>query len=95
MKTWTRLSLFVVLLALVGAAAFYVCDRFVRPPAQGPVDYHYWLHRQLNITAGQDEKLEPIEEKFAARRDELVAIIREANRELADALVTDKATLDA
>ena len=59
-------------------------------PAAGPVNYHYWIHSELGLSAKQESDLEPIEAKFAQRRDELVASIRGANRELAEALLSDK-----
>ena len=54
------------------------------------MNYHYWIHSQLSLSAKQESELEPIEAKFARRKDELVASIREANRELAGALLADK-----
>ena len=55
-----------------------------------PLQGHYWIHRELGLNAKQESDLEPIEAKFAGRRDELFASIREANRELAEALLADK-----
>jgi Spy/CpxP family protein refolding chaperone len=54
------------------------------------VKYHYWIHSQLSLSTKQERELEPIEAKFVQRRDELVASIREANQELAEALLADK-----
>jgi Spy/CpxP family protein refolding chaperone len=54
------------------------------------VNYHYWIHNQLSLSDKQERELEPIEAKFAQRRDKLVASIREANQELAEALLADK-----
>ena len=90
MKTRGRLLLFVVLFAAVAACAFFLSNHFLRRSAAGPVNYHYWIHSQLSLSAKQESELEPIEAKFARRRDELVASIREANRELAEALLADK-----
>ncbi|MGA9453846.1 MAG: periplasmic heavy metal sensor, partial [Pseudolabrys sp.] len=89
-KVWVRLLLFVLLLGAVAAVTFYVCDHFLRQSVAGPVNYHYWIHRELGLNAKQESDLEPIEAKFAGRRDELFASIREANRELAEALLADK-----
>ena len=90
MKTRARLVLFMVLCAAVAACAFFVSNQFFRRSAAGPVNYHYWSHSQLGLSAKQESELEPIEAKFARRRDELVASIRKANRELAEALLADK-----
>ena len=89
-KVWVRLLLFVLLLGAVAAVTFYVCNHFLHQSVAGPVNYHYWIHRELGLSAKQESDLEPIEAKFAGRRDELVASIREANRELAEALLADK-----
>ncbi|HEY5704823.1 MAG TPA: periplasmic heavy metal sensor [Terrimicrobiaceae bacterium] len=89
MKTRSRLLLFVVLFAAVAACTFFFSD-FLRRSTAGPVNYHYWIHSQLGLSAKQESELEPIEAKFAQRRDELVASIGEANRELAEALLADK-----
>ena len=59
-------------------------------PAAGPVNYHHWIHGQLNINADQERKLEPIEEKFHLRKDKLVAEIHAAHQELSEALTQDK-----
>jgi nickel and cobalt resistance protein CnrR len=89
-KTLGRLLLFVVLFAAAAAGAFFLSNHFLRRSAAGPVNYHYWIHSQLGLSAKQESELEPIEDKFARRRDELVTSIREANRELAEALLADK-----
>jgi Heavy-metal resistance len=89
-KVWVRLLLFVLLLGAVAASTFRVCDHFLRKSTAGPVNYHYWIHSELGLSAKQESDLEPIEAKFAGRRDELFASIREANWELAAALLADK-----
>jgi nickel and cobalt resistance protein CnrR len=89
-KIWTRLLLFAALLAAAASIAFVACNRFLHRSAAGAVDYHYWIHSQLGLSPKQEADLEPIEEKFARRRDDLVASIRGANKELASALLEDK-----
>jgi nickel and cobalt resistance protein CnrR len=89
-KSSGRLLLFVVLFATVAAGAFYLSSYFLRRSASGLVNYHYWIHSQLGLSERQEKELEPIEAKFARRRDELMASIREANQELAQALLADK-----
>ena len=90
MKNLGRLLLFVALFAAVAAGTFYLSSYFLRRSAAGAVNYHYWIHNQLSLSAKQESELGPIEAKFARRRDELVASIHEANRELAEALLADK-----
>ena len=90
MKSSRRLLFFVVLFAACAACAFYFSSYFLRRSAAGLVNYHYWIHSELGLNAKQENELKPIEAKFAQRRDELIALIREANEELAKALVADK-----
>jgi nickel and cobalt resistance protein CnrR len=90
-KSSGRLLLFGVLFAVIAACAFYFSSYFLRRSAAGPVNYHYWIHSQLGLSPKEENELEPIEAKFARRRDELIASIREANEELAEGLMADKA----
>jgi len=86
-----RLSLFVLLIAAAAAIACYSVIRlFPRPVSMQTVDYHYWVHGKLGLTPAEEKALEPIEEKFANRRRQLMAQIREANRELAEAIISDR-----
>lgn len=89
MRTRGRLLLFAALLSAVAASTFYF-SHVLRRAGAGPIDAHYWIHNQLNITPAQHKSLLPMEEKFGRRRDELVALIRQAERELAEAILTDK-----
>ena len=91
MKHWIRLSLFILLIAGAAGIACYFAGRFVsrQEPARA-VDYHYWIHSKLGLTAAQEKSLEPIEDKFAGRRKELMSLIREGNRELAEAITSDQ-----
>ncbi len=90
-KHWLRVFLFVLLLSFVAAGACYLGARFLaRQQSAGPVDYHYWIHGRLGLNAQQEKALDPIEEKFASRKRELIAQIREGNRELADAIASDQ-----
>lgn len=90
MKKWLQILLFSLLLVAVAFCCFYVCNRCLFRPRMGTVDYHQWIHGQLNITADQEKTLEPLEEKFEYRQDELVAEIHAANHELSEALRRDK-----
>lgn len=91
MKHWLRLSLFVLLIAVAaGSACYFVVRLFPRREAAHAVDYHYWIHARLGLTPEQEKSLEPIEERFTAHRKELIVRIREGNRELADAIISDR-----
>lgn len=91
MKSWFRVSLFVVLIALVSGGTCYFAGHLVYRHETGRAgDYHYWIHAKLGLTPAQEKALEPIEEKFAARRKELLDLIRDGNRELAEAINADR-----
>lgn len=47
------------------------------------------LHHDLSLTKAQEEKIEALETSFAAQRKILEGEMRAANRELAQAIVTD------
>ncbi|MGI9088796.1 MAG: Spy/CpxP family protein refolding chaperone [Chthoniobacterales bacterium] len=91
MKHWLRLSLFVLLIAAAaGSTCYFVVRLFPRQESARAVDYHYWIHAKLGLSPEQEKSLEPIEEKFTANRKDLIARIREGNRELADAIISDR-----
>ena len=81
-----RLSLIVAALAF--GACWMVGNSFMGH-RQTTHDPHQWLHEQLNLTAEQDNKLEPIEAKFAQRKKALEYEIHQANSELAKAINED------
>jgi Spy/CpxP family protein refolding chaperone len=90
-KHWIRVFFFVLLVSFVVAGACYLVGHFFgRQQNAGTVDYHYWIHSKLGLTPDQEKSLEPIEEKFAGRRKELMDQIREGNRELAEAIISDR-----
>jgi len=91
LKHWSRLTLFVLLIAVAAGSACYLVVRvFPRREASHAVDYHYWIHARLGLTPEQEKSLEPIEETFTGQRQELIARIREGNRELSDAIISDR-----
>ena len=47
------------------------------------------LHHDLSLSKAQEQKIEALESSFAAQRKTLEADMRVANRELAQAIVTD------
>ncbi|MBY0406715.1 MAG: periplasmic heavy metal sensor [Rickettsiales bacterium] len=53
-------------------------------------DAHQNLHEHLGITAEQEKRLEPIEQRFQARKTELTQAINDANSELGTAIIADK-----
>ena len=94
MKHWIRVFFFILLVRfcrrrerLLSSLGSFSGDSRTPAPA---VDYHYWIHARLGLTPEQERSLEPIEEKFTGHRKELMALIREGNRELAEAIISDR-----
>lgn len=82
------LSLIVIVL-LVAFAAMFFSQHYMNMPHSftgHSGDTHSYLHKQLNITKEQDEKLETIESDYQKRKLRLEETIRLANMELADAI---------
>lgn len=86
---------FVLILAVVALVATSACllTRYVVPTMRNtnPEDAHYWIHQQLGITSEQEKSLDPIEHRYSARRIQLTQAIQQANTELANVLLEDKA----
>jgi Spy/CpxP family protein refolding chaperone len=92
MKPWLRLLIFLILAAAFAAGACLLVNRLVSKDGhEDPAESHYWIHQQLHITAEQDRALDPVEQKFKQERDRLAGVIQDGNRELAEAIRTDKA----
>jgi Spy/CpxP family protein refolding chaperone len=91
MKKSLQLLAMLVGVALVCVGACFVTLRFFVPIRSDSVTTHEWIHEQLNLTAGQEKALEPIEEQFQHRKRELLGQIRSANKELAQAIKEDQA----
>ena len=91
MKRPLQLLAMLIIVALVAAAACYVSARLFGPLRDSAVDGHEWIHKQLDLTQGEQKALEPIETKFAERKRNLMSEIRSANKELAEAIKQDQA----
>ena len=92
-----RICAFLLVVAVVAAAACYLTCRFMSggqirgEKGSGAGSAHQWIHHELKLTSAQDSTLHPIEQKYASRRAELAASIRAANAELARAIREDRA----
>ncbi len=86
---------FALLLVTVALIAMGMClftqwiVPVVCPPH--PVGNHMSIHKQLHITPEQDKSLHAIERRYAERRAQLTQTIRQANTELANVILEDKA----
>jgi hypothetical protein len=58
-------------------------DHCARNPG---VSGHEWIHKQLGLGPDEQKALERIETKFAQRKQNLMDEIRNANKELAEAI---------
>ena len=90
MKPWFRNLLFLLSVAALAAGAAALTEYWLRRshPAE---DAHAWVHRQLEITPEQDQKIAEMEKVFAQRRAALMQRLHEANDELAHAILEDRA----
>jgi nickel and cobalt resistance protein CnrR len=87
-----QLIAMLIVVALVAAAACYVSARVFGPlRLKSGVSSHEWIHEQLSLTPDEQKALEPIETKFGQRKRSLMAEIRSANKELAEAIKQDQA----
>ena len=100
MNNVLRLALLLAAVAAVAVLSCLATNRFLLPrraaatataAAASPraAESHEWIHRELDISAAQDQALTAVEERYARRRRELTETIRQANGELAQAIVED------
>ena len=76
--------------AIVASAACLLTARWTRTRNADHADAHHWIHSKLALTAEQERQLVPIEQRYDEQRRHFAERIREANRELAQALLADK-----
>lgn len=84
---------FFALVALVAGGAARLSLKWVHPPHTGgmtPHEAHEWLHDQLDLTDEQDRLLEPVERQYMEDRRRLEGDLRQANMELAEAILTER-----
>lgn len=89
MKRFYRDLRLAVIVAVLAFGACWMVGNSFMGHHESAHDPHQWLHEQLNLTAEQDKKLQPVEEKFAERKKALEAEIHQANKELATAINED------
>lgn len=89
MKRFYRDFCLAVIVAVLAFGVFWMVGNSFMGHREIAHDPHQWLHEQLNITAEQDKKLEPIEARFAERKEALEAEMHQADRELATAINED------
>lgn len=81
---WTVVIALVAFLA--GIAGVFVGRTLVPAPQAQGTDLHEVLHHQLKLDAGQEARLDVLEQRFAVRRRALELDLRAANARLAGAI---------
>ncbi|WP_184645274.1 periplasmic heavy metal sensor [Sphingopyxis sp. JAI128] len=82
-----RRLLVVGLIAFLAALAGVFLGRaLVDAPRANETELHALLHKELELSPGQQRKLDPVEARFKARREVLEREMRAANIELARAI---------
>ena len=85
MKPW-RWTVGIALIAFLAGVAGVFAGRVLIPARPHTSELHEVLHHQLKLDAGQEARLEAIEQQFAVRRRALELELRAANARLADAI---------
>lgn len=82
-----RRTLFVALIAFLAAIAGVGVGRLLLPaPKVRGTELHELLHHELKLDAGQQAKLDALEQRFKIRRQALELEMRADNARLADAI---------
>ncbi len=85
--TMPRRFLIIGLIAFLAAVAgVFVGRALVDAPRANETELHAMLHRELKLSADQQQRLRPIEAQFKARREALELEMRAANIRLAQAI---------
>jgi len=80
-----------VAVAVVAAGACFLTMRFTQPRGtMSHADAHLWIHSQLGLSAEQEKQLAPVEHRYDEQKKHFSELIRLANMELAQALLSDK-----
>jgi len=85
MKPW-RWTVGIAVIAFLAGITGVLAGRSLIPSQPQSSELHQVLHHQLKLDAGQEARLEAIEQQFAVRRRALELELRAANARLADAI---------
>ena len=88
MRRYQRQIAYIIIVFIVAFTVFWLCRNGLI--GHNHAESHAWLHKQLALTNGQEEKLTPIEARFHVNETKLVADIHNANQELATAITDGK-----
>jgi len=84
-----KLAAFLALVAAVAAISTWMTEAWLHR-RRAPEDAHAWIHRQLGITAEQEQAISAAEQRFVEKRRELMVRIRVANSELGREMLAAK-----
>jgi len=90
MNRWIQLLLLFGVVVVTAGTANLVTSRLFYRRGPGLVSAHIQIHQKLGLTPEQEKKLEPIEQRFAQQKEQLLQSIRQANVQLAKAIREDK-----
>lgn len=76
--------------AAVASIACVLTARWTGEQHASHADAHHWIHTQLRLTSEQEKQLAPIEQRYDAQRRGFTDVIRNANMDLAQALLADE-----
>lgn len=86
-----RQALLVAAVAFVAAVLGVVAARALAPPPeQAETELHALLHRELDLSEAQHDRLDALETRFARRRAAIEAEMRADNARLAQAIALEK-----
>lgn len=85
-----RFLVFLVCVSLVAGLTCFFTSRVLQSHKPASRFSHEAIHEQLGLSAEQEKELKPVEERYQSRRSEFQQRIREANAELAQAILEDQ-----
>jgi len=85
-KPMRRMVGIAIIAFLAGVAGVFVGRALIAPPSSQGSELHEVLHHQLQLDAGQEARLDALEQQFAIRRRALELELRAANARLAGAI---------
>lgn len=83
---WRTFLAMLVVTVVAAAFAGWAGVQYGMHQSQGAADLDTTLHRDLDLTAEQDQKIQALEQHFAAERARLQGEMTAANRDLARAI---------
>lgn len=90
MKKTFSLTFFLVVILLAASTSYFIQFYEKKTGTKSATEAHDWIHKQLQLTPEQEEKLKPIEKKWAEQKKHLTELMRLTNMELAQNILEDK-----